>query len=299
MSRSPLSYPLNRAADTDVGGAADLQTDVMRFMAILSLCLVAIFALVQSIPLTPIEPVADDSPATTEPVAVDSPATTEPVEVGLPATAEPVGGGLPATTEPVGGGLPATAEPVGGGSPATTEPVGGGLPATDSIKKPVTLTRPKWVPKYEPAKREPVVETATEIVAAETPPAPQPPSPEPATDGFVLRFASDAALTRAVAAHHVGFYALQDGRAQRMTVSESRISFWDASSPNEFHEMEASTVPRSVVDALARTGTITDGVDWGVTLPGKMKAQLDALMRDHTGGSLIIGARGDIHWESQ
>jgi hypothetical protein len=53
MNRSPLFYPLNRNANADAGGAADLQTDVMRFMAILSLCLVAIFALVQSIPLTP------------------------------------------------------------------------------------------------------------------------------------------------------------------------------------------------------------------------------------------------------
>ena len=49
MNRSPLFYPMNRM-DAEAGGAADLQTDVMRFMAILSLCLVAIFALVQSIP---------------------------------------------------------------------------------------------------------------------------------------------------------------------------------------------------------------------------------------------------------
>ena len=56
MNRSPLFYPLNRGLDADGGGAADLQTDVMRFMAILSLCLVAIFALVQSIPLAPVEP---------------------------------------------------------------------------------------------------------------------------------------------------------------------------------------------------------------------------------------------------
>ncbi len=261
MSRSPLSYPLNRAADTDVGGAADLQTDVMRFMAILSLCLVAIFALVQSIPLTP---------------------------------AEPAGGGLPATPDPMESGLPATPEPVESGLPAKPKPVGGDLPATDAVNNPLSLTRPKWIPKYEPSEREP----ATQPVAAETPSAP-PPAPEPETQGFVLRFASDAALTRAVAAHHVGFYAVHDGRAQRMTVSESRISFWDASTPNEFHEMEASTVPRSVVDALARTGTTVDGVNWGVTLPGKMKTQLDALMREHVGGSLIIGARGDIHWESQ
>ena len=53
MSRSPLSYPLSRGADLGGGGVADLQTDVMRFMAIISLCLVAIFALVQSIPASP------------------------------------------------------------------------------------------------------------------------------------------------------------------------------------------------------------------------------------------------------
>jgi hypothetical protein len=84
-----------------------------------------------------------------------------------------------------------------------------------------------------------------------------------------------------------------------MTVSESRISFWDASTPNAFHEMEAATVPSPVVDALARTGVATGNVDWGVTLPGKMKSQLDTLMSEHRGGSLVIGAAGEIHWEAQ
>ena len=51
MNRSPLFYPMNRGMDADAGGAADLQTDVMRFMAILAFCLVAIFALVQAIPV--------------------------------------------------------------------------------------------------------------------------------------------------------------------------------------------------------------------------------------------------------
>ena len=40
-----------RGADSEAGGAADLQTDVMRFMAILSLCLMVIFAVVQSVPV--------------------------------------------------------------------------------------------------------------------------------------------------------------------------------------------------------------------------------------------------------
>ncbi len=245
MTRSPLAYPLNRSADMDVGGAADLQTDVMRFMAILSLCLVAIFALVQSIPLTPAEPV----PVESEPVVTPEPKPT-PVE------------------------------------------------------KAVTLTRPTWQPKYTPktpVRTEPMVVAEAKpepapVVEQPVVPAPVPPV-EPTKEGFTLRFASDAALTRAVAAHQVGVYAIAADRAKRMTVSESRISFWDASTPNTFHEMDTMTVPNTVVDALARTGTTTDGISWGVTLPGKMTTQLDSLMQEHRGGSLIIGATGDIHWE--
>ncbi len=263
MSRSPLSYPLNRAADTDVGGAADLQTDVMRFMAILSLCLVAIFALVQSIPLTPAE-------APPEPEAiVEQPSVIEETPMPDP-------------------------EPIVVEKPAEPPP---------QVAEAVVLTRPKWVPKNKPAERA----SAPSASAASFPmnDAPAAPVPEesarpadPEEEGFVLRFASDAALARAVAAQHVGFYAIHNGRAQRMTVSESRISFWDASTPNSFHEMEAATVPAPVIDALARTGMPTGGVNWGVTLPGKMKTELDALMRQHRGGSLVIGAGGEIHWES-
>jgi len=267
MTRSPLAYPLNRSADMDVGGAADLQTDIMRFMAILSLCLVAIFALVQSIPLTPAEP------APPEP----SPAPTATVREIVEPPPEPV-------------------------------PVPQPQPEPAAVEKAVTLTRPTWQPKYtptKPARAQPVV-VAEIVEVAEVEPAPiaeqsvkTPPPAAPEKVGFTLRFASDAALTRAVAAHHVGLYALDTDQVKRMAVSESRISFWDASTPNTFHEMEASTVPAAVVEALARTGVATDGVGWGVTLPGKVTTQMNSLMQDHDGGSLIINAAGTVHWEEQ
>jgi hypothetical protein len=82
-----------------------------------------------------------------------------------------------------------------------------------------------------------------------------------------------------------------------MSVSESRISFWDASMPNSFHEMEVSTVPTPVIDALARSGADSSGVSWGVTLPGKLKTQLEGLMQQHRGGSLLIGTNGQIRLE--
>lgn len=263
MTRSPLAYPLNRSADMDAGGAADLQTDIMRFMAILSLCLVAIFALVQSIPITPTQPAQTESqppPA----VAVSADELIAPTEAPKPV------------------------------APA---------PATTPVEKAITLTRPKWVPKIVPKKTVEIPLEPAPDVQAPTPALPSAPPQvvppvESEAEGFTLRFESDAALTRLVAASHIGLYALEKDRAQRMTVSESRISFWNASIPNTFHEMEKDTVPAAVIEALNRTGTAADAVSWGVTLPGKLKIQLDNLMLEHSGGALIIAASGEIRWEA-
>jgi hypothetical protein len=176
-------------------------------------------------------------------------------------------------------------------------------PVQKPVETTVLLTRPKWVPKYQP---KPSVatpaEASPEVKAAAPSVTEQPATPaavvEAEQEGFTLRFESDAALTRLVAASHVGLYAIASDRAQRMTVAESRISFWDASTPNTFHEMETSTVPTMVIDALSRTGTPVGAVSWGVTLPGGLKTQLDTLMHEHRGGSLIIAASGDIRWEA-
>ena len=252
MSRSPLFYPMHRG-DTDAGGAADLQTDIMRFMAILALCLVAIFALVQSIPLVP------EAPS-------QSPAAAAPPPMTLAPEADPQ---PPAELE----------KPL----PPKTEP-----------ERTVQLTRPKWTSTFVARK-----DTTDRVAVPERPETPLPEAPgDPAPEGFTLRFESDLALTRLVAAGKVGLYAIADGRARRMTVSESRISFWDASAPNSYHEMESGTVPRPVIDALARTGADTARVGWGVTLSGRLRDQLDTLMRGNTGGALVIGRDGELRLEA-
>ncbi|MDH3612388.1 MAG: hypothetical protein OES10_03825 [Gammaproteobacteria bacterium] len=228
-------------SDTDAGGAADLQTDIMRFMAILALCLVAIFALVQSIPLVP-------EPATQSQAAAVPP----PVSEVTPQTA---------AKQPPSAAIEESAERL-------------------------ELIRPNVAAMPLPKTESPPV------------PAAAPSAPAPAKQGFTLRFESDLVLTRLVAAGQVGFYAVGTGRTQRMTVSESRISFWDASAPKAFHEMETMTVPRPVIDALARTGVDTKAIEWGVTLPGRLRQQLDSLLRGHTGGALVIGADGSLRLES-
>ena len=165
MTRSPLAYPLNRGADMDVGGAADLQTDVMRFMAILSLCLVAIFALVQSLPVTPTVVPAPE----TKIEAVAEPAPVPEVETKIEPVAEP---------------------------------------QTVETSKPVTLTRPKWVPKYEPRS------TPIDSTTIDATPVVEVTAVIEEPEGFTLRFESDMALTRLVAASQVGVYAIAEiGRA--------------------------------------------------------------------------------------
>lgn len=246
MNRSLHSYPHRH--DGDSSAIADLQTDIMRFMAILALCLVAIFALVQSIPL---------APGTDEDLALPAQGTTEPTSVNVLAITEP---------------------------PPETAPAP--VPRVDDANN---LRRPTWTPASSPTKTKTEIETIAEMEIA----VPK----EDDKKGFTLSFESDLALTRLVAAGRVGFYAISKGRAQRMSVSNSRISFWDASVPNAFHEMETMTVPPPVVDALERTGIDSRKVDWGVTLPGKLRTQLDSIVRNNTGGNLVIGIDGELRRE--
>jgi len=250
MNRSPLFYPLNRGMDAEAGGAADLQTDVMRFMAILSLCLVAIFALVQSIPLVP-------PPAIPPAIAATA--------AGTPATPAP-----PAAAEPQA----AAAAPV---QVALTRPAPQKLPARE---KPPALQRP--VPARAAAPPVPAARTA----------------PGPAKQGFTLRFEDDAALTRLVARNEVGLYAISGNGSYRMNVNGGRLSFWPASPPGQFHEMQASTVPAPVRDAFLRSPAHgSAATEWGVTIPAATRRQLDRFLAEATGGTLIIGADGQLRLE--
>ncbi len=253
MSRAPIAYSLGRPLDGEAGGAADLQTDIMRFMAILALCLMAIFALVQSLPDAPINAETRD-------------------EEAVPADA------VVATTKP---------------------PVPAPEPAPEPEPRPVVLTRPAVTTTAPPPEPLRLVRREAPVAPAQAPPSKsdaQPPPPE--MEGFTLRFESDLALSRLVATGQVGFFALDDKGAQRMSVSANDVSFWAAPMPARFHEMDAATVPRAVRRALTRTGR-ADGVQsWAVTLPARLSGELERLMQAHRGGALVIAKDGSLRRET-
>jgi hypothetical protein len=258
MMRSPLYYPLNRGGDSEAGGTAELQTDVMRFMAIISLCLVAIFALVQSIPLASLP----QNPVATE-IAAEIAANTQPTEVPPKVDASPEQLIKPIVEKVVA----------------------------------VKLTRP--TPTRMATPEEPVV-LQHPVAARVAPPAADISSAAAAVEnatrseeGFILRFETDDALTRLVARQVVGLYAITNEKSQRMNIAGDEISFWPASVPGQFHEMDQSTVPDNVLLAFQRSNDIR-GVKWGVTLPADMSNELNGYLSRERGGSLIIAGNGQI-----
>ncbi|MEO0345576.1 MAG: hypothetical protein AAF229_04910 [Pseudomonadota bacterium] len=246
MMRVPHRYGMGRSVDADAGGAADLQTDVMRFMAILALCLVVIFALVQSIPRpmpTAPEPVAEAAPP--EPVREPEP-TPAPIAPAPEPAPEP---------EPEVVVLTRSPEPV------------------------VTPPEPVAIPEPAPAVTQP------------------PTAPSPPKEGFTLQFESDTALTRLVSRNAIGLFALDDDSTLRMSVNRGRVSFWPASLPAAYHEMDPGTVPGDVLRALRLTRGGDTPVTWGVTLPANMQRELDEIVREQRGGALYIAGDGQIRLE--
>lgn len=266
MMRSPLHYALGRGAQMDAADA-ELQTDVMRFLAILSLCLVAIFALVQTIPAT--------QKSVEQPRTIELPRAA--VVLPKPATASKP----PARPQTV-----ATEAP----SPAVER-----TPVAHVISKPAeTTVEPVTVaaPDTAPAIPEPVGQPPAEPESASATPA------QPQQVGFTLQFEDDGALTRLISRDEVGFFAISADKSLRLKIESGRMDFWPSSTPGQYHEMDGLTVPAEVKTALLRSGAeFTGDQVWGVTLPPRTAAQLNQFLADSTGGRLVIGGTGDLRLE--
>ncbi len=311
---------LGAPAASEGGGVEDLQTDVMRFMAMLGLCLVAIFALVQSLPMAPAtsEAIASVAPATPSPVAVPAPApapvATVPIQEPPPPPTEPVQPApaplvAPAEEPVVRPEVPAPMPPRRSPSP----PVPTQVPARTPLSPPVEIpTRPAPPPvEVDPPAvrpvtviREPVTPASPPTPAPlakvqeppELPPPPQTSPAPPQTPQFTLRFADTAALLALVQRDEVTLFALDQRGTSRLTPSAGRYAFASATAPSRMHDMDPASVPAQVRAAYARSrGLSAAGVRrWGVVLPPATRRAIDDLLRDPRGGELQIAADGNV-----
>jgi hypothetical protein len=125
----------------------------------------------------------------------------------------------------------------------------------------------------------------------------QPPVSRPTRRGFTLRFASSGVLAHLVTARAVSLYGMLDSKAWRLSLPGGLPAFTPHALPDQYHEMNPATVPPAYVQALAGTPGVPEAsaVVWGVRLPPETKRAIADLTRNLQGGDLVIGANGKLY----
>ncbi len=251
-----------------------LQTDVMRFFAILCLCLMAIFALVKTLPMAP----STGPPTMVEPT--DLKADVEALQKHIAMLKERLG---QLRTQ-------VQAAAVDAEKSTTVAAV-----AEKKIKDETQhLAEIQAKLKRERVK---LNQPRSEKKPAEILPAEQKnPPPQTVRQGFSLRFASDAALQKLIDSGKVNFYALAGKKAWQLHLRDGQPVYSSTRFPSQIHEMQTPTVPTEYTGAFHRQvaafGRTT--VTWGVTLPSPTMSSINQLIKSRPGGDLIITAAGEV-----
>ena len=129
------------------------------------------------------------------------------------------------------------------------------------------------------------------VIKKQAPAAPPEPRARaiPEKQGFTLRFASDAALDRLVTAGGVSLYGMVDQQAWRLSMDAGQTVVTQVPFPGWFHEMSAVTVPAHYIHSLGQSGAV-----WGVQLPAATKTAIASLTRGQQGGVLVIRSDGQV-----
>jgi len=306
-----------------------LQTDVMRFFAILCLCLMAIFALVKTLPMAP----PDTGPAMVEPA--DQKKTAKLLQKKLAVLKEKLDEMQTRVKAATAAADRASAQAVNAAKTeqAARERVAKVKQELTEVSQALADTRREIeVRELNLAKilediadkRRVRAELKTQIEnetqsltkihekmarvqekldrnhqpnqeAVKMPPEVTP-SPQPAQNGFTLRFASDEVLEKLISDGKVIFYAIAGKNAWRLNLSGARPVYIAAQFPRQIYEMETPTVPIDYAAVFQRQiaafGRRT--LTWGVTLPGRTTDSINQMVRGRKGGDLIITVDGEV-----
>jgi len=324
--RSRTKYPATPGgpgSDTDA-----LQTDVMRFMSILGLCLMALFALVQSIPLqdtqrTRLEPEAekphqDDAirqqrarllQADLDRLAAQLQETTESnsrarraltstqqeltLLAGQTDQARSDRDHLSAELDILRRQLAQGRDELAGIQRAAGQKAQSLRELRQRLGE--TQTHLDDVPERPAAPRVTQSPSRASPVTGKT----TPPVREAEKQGFTLRFASVEVLERLVAAGTISLYAMAGKQTWRLSLPAGRPVFVTETFPAWFHEMAPATVPAGYVQSLGDSlgEPAQSPLVWGVQLPAATRQGIASLTRDHRGGNLVIGPDGRVTLE--
>jgi len=303
-----------------------LQTDVMRFFAILCLCLMAIFALVKALPISP----PADPPTLIKPSSLKAEVAALEKEMAvlkekLVQTQFQLNSATAAVKNSQARAAAVEQETQTRLSKArralatvsqTLEETRNEINAREAmlagIMKDITEkrrvrselktrieTETRNFQKIQQALDEASAKLDRAVQAKPPIPSKAPSEPIPSQStrkGFTLRFASDSALETLVSRQKVNFFALAGKKAWQLKMTRSRPGYIAVQNPSKIYEMETATVPANYVTGFSQQvaafgrGKIT----WGVTLPDQTAAAINRLIKDRQGGELVIMPDGEV-----
>jgi hypothetical protein len=300
-----------------------LQTDVMRFFAILCLCLMAIFALVKTLPMAP----QTGGPTLIEPTDLKTDAAELQKKITM-LNAQLAELRAQVQTAAVDAQRSSTEAVVAKKNEQQVltrltrvqqefESVSQSLEETRAALKIREMKLTEIMKQLDNKQRirsalqsqiENEMQRLTEIqaelkranVKLNRPLAPEKPtektpaevSPPPHNDrqGFTLRFASDAALQQLIDRGKVIFYALAEKKAWQLHLKDGKPVYRSAQFPRQIYEMQTATVPIEFAGLFQQQVAVfgRSTVTWGVTLPSNTKASINRLIKDREGGDLVV-----------
>jgi hypothetical protein len=270
-----------------------LQTDVMRFFAILCLCLMAIFALVKALPMAP----PADRPTIAEPR--DLRAEAQSLQIQIATLRKKLAETL---TQVQSASLAAEQSSIQVKKAANDEQeILNRLAIKQQQLKEVTQIKEET---QNLEKIQAALDRANQKVSQSHPrnqsipakPWEADTSEKSARDGYILRFASDTALQTLISARQVNFYAVAGKKAWQLRLTGGRPGYISAKNPAQIYEMETATVP--IDYALAFEQQVAafgrSAVTWGVTLPAQTTASINRLIKGQKRGDLVIMPDGEV-----
>lgn len=270
----------SRLSEDDSG--ADLQVDVMRFMAILAFCLLAVFALMQSVPNSAQDQLMRQAlPIAPERLKAEAP---------MPPSAKPTNQARTTTSTQILQEI----KTIPGAQPQDMRPE-----ASDTVRSMETEKNafPNDIKERQPQQQSPKGASSSADARAPTTTDAQS-SVRTAHDnkGFALRFESDLALESLVAKGRVQLFGQVGKRIWLLSIKSGHLRFHPTTAPGQFHVMTPGSVPVRIATALRRDAAIThpERVAWGVTLPRATTDQIMRHLRQSSGGSLLIQADGRV-----
>lgn len=324
-------YPMAGAGSAQSDESESLQADVMRFMAILGLCLMVIFALVQSLPSVSVsrEEVRQQQIEMSalqvevgelrEQLKRLSMEARQQEQYRLAAESDL------ADRDSLAASLSTSAEQYSRQVDELKLHIEGQQASLDNERKARELEKQRLLRTIEQlgaqlatsshsAQSSPSAQTASDSgsqtqVPEQTSTAPvvadaerSPIASETATDsasepasdeveGFRLRFASDAAFFKQNALGRMQVYLRTQGQGYQLSVDGKKLSL--SSLPPRFQQISGNSVPERL-DAVLKRQNIKGRAQWGVVMADTLIRAIDQARGDAQGGILVIGETGQV-----